>query len=60
MFADLTTVDQKRFRYGLTVLLAGIVLMLWAWASWVYRESSTKEVPAMVAPDPGRTLTQPD
>ena len=60
MSADLTTADQKRFRHGLTVLLAGIVLMLWAWASWVYRESNAKEVPAPLVAEPVETTAQPE
>ncbi|MBU0716973.1 MAG: hypothetical protein KJ749_01885 [Planctomycetes bacterium] len=60
MSADSTTGDQKRFRHALTVVIAGLVLIIWAWASWVIRESATKEVPAMVAPDPADTTSLPD
>lgn len=31
--------DQRRKRLGLPLLAIGIVLMLWAWGSWIYRSS---------------------
>ena len=32
--------EQHRWRVGLIVLVAGILLMLWAWGSWAYRLSA--------------------
>ena len=29
--------EQHRWRVGLVVLVAGILLTLWAWGSWAYR-----------------------
>lgn len=33
--------DQNRFRLGIIVLVTGIILVLWAWGSWIYRSSGT-------------------
>lgn len=29
--------DSKRIRNGLIFLVTGVVLVLWAWGSWIYR-----------------------
>ena len=31
--------DQRRTRLGLPLLVIGIILVLWAWGSWIYRAS---------------------
>ena len=46
--------DQHRTRFGLVFLVIGIILLLWAWGSWIYRatnpvereEAITQNVPA--------------
>ncbi len=38
---NLTPPDQNRFRFGIVILVMGIILVLWAWGSWIYRSSST-------------------
>lgn len=35
--------DSNRFRFGIAFLAAGIVLVLWAWGSWIYRATGTTE-----------------
>lgn len=37
--------DQKRFRVGIVVLAAGIVLILWSWGNWVYRSAKQGQSP---------------
>lgn len=36
--------DQKRFRAGIVILVMGIVLVIWAWGSWIYRSSGDTPV----------------
>ena len=40
--------EPKRIRLGMVFLAAGIVLVLWAWGSWIYRASTTTAVPPSV------------
>lgn len=35
--------DSNRMRFGIAFLAAGIVLMLWAWGSWIFRATGTTE-----------------
>ncbi len=35
--------EQHRVKYGVLFLVVGVVLMLWAWGSWIYRTSKTSE-----------------
>jgi hypothetical protein len=35
--------EQHRFRLGILFLVIGLVLVLWAWGSWVYRMSVPEE-----------------
>jgi len=41
--------DQHRKRLGLPFLVIGIVLILWAWGSWIYRASKSVEREGTVA-----------
>lgn len=41
--------DQHRKRLGLPLLVIGIVLMLWAWGSWIYRTSKSAEREGAIA-----------
>ena len=41
--------DQHRTRFGLVFLVIGIILLLWAWGSWIYRASSTVEREGAIA-----------
>ena len=36
--------DEKRTRIGLGFLVAGTLLVVWAWGSWVFRTTETPEV----------------
>ncbi|MCH9035590.1 MAG: hypothetical protein IID42_13995 [Planctomycetes bacterium] len=36
--------DEKRTRMGLGFLVAGTLLVVWAWGSWVFRTTETPEV----------------
>ena len=56
--------EQYRFRVGLLFLIIGVLLLLWAWGSWLFRASVPDEpgpaprhasmviLPAAVAADP--------
>ncbi len=35
--------DEKRTRIGLGFLVAGTLLVVWAWGSWVFRTTETPE-----------------
>jgi len=37
----------KRHRAGFALLIAGVLLILFAWGSWYYRISNPDEVPVM-------------
>jgi len=37
------TADRSRIRTGSALLLAGVVLVLWAWGTWVYRTSKLSQ-----------------
>jgi hypothetical protein len=41
--------DQHRTRLGLLFLVIGIILVLWAWGSWVYRASVPVETEGAIA-----------
>ena len=41
--------DQHRTRLGLPLLVIGLILMLWAWGSWIYRASKTAEREGAIA-----------
>lgn len=41
--------DQHRTRLGLVFLVIGIILMLWAWGSWIYRASTAVEREGAIA-----------
>lgn len=34
--------EQKRFRTGVVTLTIGVLLVVWAWGSWMYRTSAEK------------------
>lgn len=40
--------DQKRFRSGIVFLVMGVVLVLWAWGSWIYRSSGTSTIQSSI------------
>lgn len=44
MPSDLDPTDARRTRNGLICLVMGVVLVLWAWGSWVYRTSEPVEI----------------
>ena len=33
--------DQRRTTLGLAFLVLGLILLMWAWGSWIYRASNT-------------------
>jgi len=35
--------EQRRIRTGILVLVGGVLLVIWAWASWIYRSSAESE-----------------
>ena len=41
--------DQHSKRLGLPLLVIGIILMLWAWGSWIYRASKSVEREGTIA-----------
>jgi hypothetical protein len=44
--------DQSRSRVALVFLVAGVMLLLWSWGSWVYRTSASARRDAVaIAPD---------
>lgn len=43
MAADSLGSDQRRIRRGILVLVGGVLLVLWAWGSWIYRSSAEAE-----------------
>lgn len=43
--------DQHRKRLGLPLLVIGIILMLWAWGSWIYRSSIRAEIDGAIIQD---------
>lgn len=49
MSLDSTFGDEKRTRTGLGFLVAGTLLVVWAWGSWVFRTTETTEVGGRVA-----------
>ena len=54
--------DQKRFRIGIVVLAAGVVLILWSWGNWVYRNAKQGQGPEVVRvqdADPNRPKANP-
>ena len=44
MSLDNTLGDEKRTRIGLLFLVAGTLLVVWAWGSWVFRTADTPKV----------------
>ena len=44
--------EQHRIKLGILFLALGVVLMLWAWGSWVYRASQPAEGEQPVAASP--------
>ncbi len=47
------TAEQNRTRIGIALLVLGLVMVLWAWGSWVYRLSAQERaVATVVAPEP--------
>lgn len=40
--------DEKRTRAGILFLVAGTLLVVWAWGSWVFRTSETPEASGKV------------
>jgi hypothetical protein len=53
MIPGLSDSDPKRLRAGLVFLVMGVLLMLWAWGSWLFR-SATADTPG--AADKGGAL----
>lgn len=47
--------DQRRTTMGLAFLVVGLVLLMWAWGSWMYRASSVAKPIAM-----GRVAEAPE
>ncbi len=47
--------DSFRFRAALVFLVGGLLLMLWAWGSWVYRTSASAPPMTAVAVDDAET-----
>ena len=45
MASDPNPPDARRTRNGLICLVMGVVLVLWAWGSWVYRTSEPADIP---------------
>lgn len=43
VFLDSTFGDEKRRRAGIVFLVAGTLLVVWAWGSWVFRTTETPE-----------------
>ena len=44
--------DQSRMRMALVFLVAGVMLLLWSWGSWVYRTSaSARQAAVAMAPE---------
>jgi len=41
--------DRHRTRFGLVFLVIGIILVLWAWVSWIYRASVPAETGGALA-----------
>jgi len=48
MTLNLRGSDQHRMRLGLPLLVIGLILMLWAWGSWIYRASIPVETGGVV------------
>ncbi|MCH8241328.1 MAG: hypothetical protein IH897_01805 [Planctomycetes bacterium] len=48
MFLDSTFGDEKRTRAGIVFLVAGTLLVVWAWGSWVFRTTETPEASGKV------------
>jgi hypothetical protein len=38
---DNREIEQRRMTVGLGFLVVGLVLLMWAWGSWIYRASNT-------------------
>jgi len=41
--------EQNRTRMGLVFLVVGVVLVMWAWGSWIYRASVPAETAGTLA-----------
>ena len=39
--ANSQEIEQRRVTMGLAFLVVGLVLLMWAWGSWIYRASNT-------------------
>jgi len=50
MVSGNSDMEQRRSRLGLLFLVAGVLLVLWAWGSWIYR-TSTRAASGIVAVD---------
>lgn len=47
------TWEQNRARIGIALLVLGLMMVLWAWGSWVYRISAQEQAAStVVAPKP--------
>lgn len=49
---DYLTPERHRARNGLIFLVAGFVLLLWVWGSWVYRTWPPGVMPTMASAEP--------
>ena len=63
MMLGTSSPEQNRTRLGLLCLLVGILLLLWAWGSWMYRASVPGETASTLrqdadtaAPDPAKAV----
>lgn len=49
MSLDSAIGDERRTRIGLVFLVAGTLLVVWAWGSWVFRTTATPAVTGKAA-----------
>ena len=51
MMGDTATRERNQARNGLIFLVAGFVLLLWVWGSWLYRTWQPGVIPPLAAAD---------